>query len=383
MKKMIIKNFKCFEEQEFEFRSLTILAGANGSGKSTLIQAILLLRQTAELEDYEGDYLKRIFLNGYYFKAGTSTDILYANAKEDKISFNLVSNNEKHSVMFECRINKDEPRILETNHTEFVEDEEDDDDDYEFLPSCSYGNFDFISADRFGPKSTYEVSSERKVKVGKYGEFTPFVLNEFKKELIIDSNVYLDSTSEKKHSLLTEVNNWLSYILDGVTIDTEVLDFVNLALLKITNYPASELDFKSPINMPYGASYILPIIVSCLSKKISSQDKNNNSLIIIENPEAHLHPSAQSKLGQFLAKIANSGIQIVIETHSDHIINGIRIAIKRELISNQNVIFNSFSKGTKLGENDIEEILIDKNGKLNKWPKGFFDQYENDMMELL
>ena len=384
MKKMIIKNFKCFEEQEFEFKKLTILAGANGSGKSTLIQAILLLRQTAELEDYEGDYLKKIFLNGYYFKAGTSTDILYANAKEDKISFNLISNNEKYSVLFECKINKDEPRVLETNHKEFVEDEDDDDDeDYEFLPSCSYGNFDFISADRFGPKSTYEVSSERKVKVGKYGEFTPYVLNEFKKELIKDNKVYLDSTSKKSHSLLTEVNNWLSYILDGVTIDTEVLDFVNLALLKITNYPASELDFKNPINMPYGASYILPIIVSCLSKKIALYEENYNSLIIIENPEAHLHPSAQSKLGQFLAKIANSGVQIIIETHSDHIINGIRIAIKKGLIEHTDVIFNSFSKGNKLGENIIEEILINSEGKLNKWPKGFFDQYENDMMELL
>ena len=76
-------------------------------------------------------------------------------------------------------------------------------------------------------------------------------------------------------------------------------------------------------------------------------------------------------------------IQIIIETHSDHIINGIRIAIKNKEISNQDVIFNSFSKGKELGENYVEEILIDENGRLDKWPKGFFDQYENDMLELL
>lgn len=379
MKKMIIKNFKCFEEQEFKFSNLTILAGANGSGKSTLIQAILLLRQSIENNQrLPLQITKRLYLNDYYFEAGTSSEILYENAKEDKISFEFFTDETK-SLLFEFKVNKDEPRILEIEN---FQDNRDKEKKYNFGQKLKiYGNFDFISADRFGPKLTYEVSNERRVRVGKYGEFTPFVLNEFKNELIKDSSVYFDIESGKSHSLFTEVNNWLSFILDGVTIKTEVLDYVNLSLLKITNYPESELDFKSPMNMPYGASYILPIIVSCLSKKIRRQ--HSESLVIVENPEAHLHPSAQSKLGHFLAKIANSDVQIIIETHSDHIINGIRIAIKNQFIKNEKVIFNSFSIGNKLGENMVEEILIDQNGKLTKWPKGFFDQYENDMMELI
>jgi len=377
MKKMIIKNFKCFEEQEFEFKNLTILAGANGAGKSTLIQSILLLRQSIEnTQRIPLKYSKKLYLNDYYFEAGTSSEILYENAKEDKICFEFFTD-DNISQLFECKINKEEPRILEIEN---LEDNRTDDNRLHNRLKI-YGNFDFISADRFGPKLTYEVSNERRVKVGKNGEFTPFVLNEFKNELIKDNHVYYDPSSEKSHSLLTETNNWLSYILDGVTIKTEVLDAVNLSLLKITNYSESELDFKSPMNMPYGASYILPIIVSCLSKKI--RRSLNDSMVIIENPEAHLHPSAQSKLGQFLAKIANSSVQIILETHSDHIINGIRIAIKKGLIKNEEVIFNSFSKGEKLGENIVEKIFIDKEGKLDKWPKGFFDQYENDMMELL
>lgn len=378
MKKIIINNFKCFEKQAFHFKNLTILAGANGSGKSTLIQAILLIRQSIENQRIPLHHTKRIYLNDYYYEAGTSSEILYQNAKEDKISFEFFID-DNQSLLYECKVNKDEPRILEI---EQYKDSRNEDESFISRNRLKiFGNFDFISADRFGPKLTYQVNNERRVKVGKYGEFTPFVLNEFKNEIINDTSVYFDPVSEKSHSLLTEVNNWLSFILDGVTIKTEVLDYVNLSLLKITNYPESELDFKSPMNMPYGASYILPIIVSCLSKKI--RRALNDSLIIIENPEAHLHPSAQSKLGQFLAKIANSGVQIIIETHSDHIINGIRIAIKNQLINDENVIFNSFSRGNKLGENEIEEISIDSNGKLDKWPVGFFDQYENDMMELL
>jgi len=378
MQKIVIKNFKCFEEQEFNLRDLTILAGANGSGKSTLIQTILLLRQSMENEQILIQYRKRLYLNDYYFEGGVSSDILYANAKEDKISFEFIVR-EGISELFECKVNKDEPRVLE------IENFQNNRDNFERFHLENrlkiYGNFDFISADRFGPKLTYEVSNTRRVKVGKYGEFTPFVLNEFKNELIRDNSVYFDKESQRTHSLLTEVNSWLSYILDGMKIKTEVLESVNLSLLKITNYPESELDFKSPINMPYGASYVLPIIVSCLSKKI--RPSSMGSLVVIENPEAHLHPSAQSKLGQFLAIIANSGVQIILETHSDHIINGVRIAVKKGLISNNNIIFNSFSKGTSLGENSVEEINIDENGKLDRWPNGFFDQYENDMMELL
>ena len=373
MQKIIVKNFKCFEEQEFNLKDLTILAGANGSGKSTLIQTILLLRQSIENDRVPIQYRKRLYLNDYYFEGGISSDILYANAKEDKISFEFIVK-DGISELFECKINKDEPRVLEIENFH----------NNRGLNNRLkiYGNFDFISADRFGPKLTYEVSNTRRVKVGKYGEFTPFVLNEFKNELIRDSRVYFDKESQKKHSLLTEVNNWLSYILDGMKIKTEVLESVNLSLLKLTNYPESELDFKSPMNMPYGASYVLPIVVSCLSKKIRP-NIDNYSLVIIENPEAHLHPSAQSKLGQFLTIIANSGVQIIIETHSDHIINGVRIAVKRGLINNNQIIFNSFSKTNSLGENIVEEINIDENGKLDKWPEGFFDQYENDMMELL
>lgn len=377
MRKIIIKNFKCFEEQEFEFKELTILAGANGSGKSTLIQVILILRQSIENQRAPLRFSKKLYLNDYYFEAGTSSEILFENAKEDIISFEFFSN-ENSSLLFECKVNKEEPRILEIANYKDTHEREERRNPRQRI--ALYGNIDFISADRFGPKLTYKVSNERNVKVGKYGEFTPFILNEFKAELIEDSNVYFDTNSKKTHSLFTEVNSWLSFILDGTIIKTEVLDSVNLSLLKITNYPEAELAYKSPMNMAYGASYVLPIIVSCLSKKIKSL---SNNLVIIENPEAHLHPSAQAKLGQFLAKIANSGVQIIIETHSDHIVNGIRIAIKDKLINHNKVIINSFSKGSKLGENLVEEIVIDKNGKLNKWPKDFFDQYENDMLKLI
>jgi predicted ATPase len=66
MKKLLIKNFKCFEEQEIELGNLTLLAGANGSGKSTVIQVMLLFLQSM-LNDDKSHTLTNLFLNGYYF----------------------------------------------------------------------------------------------------------------------------------------------------------------------------------------------------------------------------------------------------------------------------------------------------------------------------
>ena len=378
MKKIVIKNFKCFEEQEVNFKNLTILAGANGSGKSTVIQVLLLFLQSSKKHNF-GELL----LNGYYIEAGTAGNILYENAKEDYISFQLFFDNGKN-LLYKYNIKNRDSRILELEYKKNIDSE-----DEVLVKKASseivkrttglledFLQLDFISADRYGPKLVYKTNNEDD-SIGKYGEFVPYIIDQYKLDILENKKVYFNSDIANS-SLITEINNWLGYILDGVRIDTEVINNVNISMLKMTNYPQTILDYKSPTHMPYGASYVLPIILGCLLHSESGYKK-----VIIENPEAHLHPSAQSKLGKFLAKMAYAGVQIIIETHSDHIINGIRIAIKNKEISNNDVIFNSFSKGEELGENFVEEISIDENGRLNKWPEGFFDQYEKDMMELI
>lgn len=378
MKKIVIKNFKCFEEQEVNFKNLTILAGANGSGKSTVIQVLLLFLQSSKKHN-----LGELLLNGYYIEAGTAGNILYENAKEDYISFELFFDNGKN-LLYKYNIKDRDSRILELEYKKNIDSE-----DEVLVKKASseivkrttvlledFLQLDFISADRYGPKLVYKTNNEDD-SIGKYGEFVPYIIDQYKLDILENKKVYFNSDIANS-SLITEINNWLGYILDGVRIDTEVINNVNISMLKMTNYPQTILDYKSPTHMPYGASYVLPIILGCLLHSESGYKK-----VIIENPEAHLHPSAQSKLGKFLAKMAYAGVQIIIETHSDHIINGIRIAIKNKEISNNDVIFNSFSKGEELGENFVEEISIDENGRLNKWPEGFFDQYEKDMMELI
>lgn len=92
-----------------------------------------------------------------------------------------------------------------------------------------------------------------------------------------------------------------------------------------------------PVNVGFGVTYTLPIIVAILSAKV-------DDLIIIENPESHLHPKAQSILGKLFAIAANAGVQIIIESHSDHILNSLRVCVKNKIISNESVAIYYFER---------------------------------------
>ncbi|MBN2533952.1 MAG: DUF3696 domain-containing protein [Spirochaetales bacterium] len=368
MKKITIENFKCFEYEEINLENLTVLAGVNGSGKSTVIQAILLLKQAQRQElviNINTKIIPAIVLNGYYFQGGTVKDILFINAAKDIIGFAF--ENDKDTTIkfvFDIKEKKDARTILCANEI----------NDADITTLDFFHDFDFISADRFGPR-LYHPVSDIGYSVGKKGEFTPFVISENKNKLLEDEKTYFEK-DDKKHTLLTEINKWLSHIIEGAVINAEIVPDANISLLKITNYREDLLDFKSPVHMPYGASYVLPIIVACLNR-------NKKGLTIVENPESHLHPSAQSNLGRFFAQMAASGRQIILETHSDHIINGIRLAIKEQIISHNDVVFNFFSKGKNIGEHDVQSLKASENGKLSHWPPGFLDQYEQDMLKLL
>lgn len=366
MKQLYIENFKCMESENVKFENLTILAGENGAGKSTIIQVLSILKQSYDIHKLPISDMHSLYLNDYYCELGTFRDVLYCESDKDKIIFGFTDVDES-KVYLECIEDQTNSNNLLISH--IVKEKE---EKINFVDSL-VSDFDFISADRFGPKNFYHVDGNFSTnKVGKLGEYTGLLLSKLKSDdvFINDLNVVLKS------------------IFGFVEIIADHIDGANVSILKITNSRTKSLGYKSPVNMPYGVSYVLPIIVSCLLRHPKRNEKKGskvieNPIVVIENPEAHLHPAAQSKLGVFLSEMASNGIQIILETHSDHIINGVRKAIKNDRISNKNVLFNFFEKGDEVGQNTIREIYADKNGNLSEWPKGFFDQFENDLMDLM
>jgi predicted ATPase len=132
-----------------------------------------------------------------------------------------------------------------------------------------------------------------------------------------------------------------------------------------------------PTNVGFGLTYVLPVVTAVLFA-------SPGDLLIIENPESHLHPQGQARLGKLFAQSAEQGVQLFIETHSDHVLNGVRVATKQQLISPEKVGIFFFER--YLADEHRTEIIqpiIDENGRINKWPPGFFDEWDNQLDELL
>ena len=361
LKNLYIENFKCFESENINFEKLTVFAGENGSGKSTVIQSLLLLKQSHDIHNNIVEEIDRLYLNDYYCELGSYKDVLHCETNDEYILF-AFTDEDNSRIDLQCIEDEENRNVLKIEDMTPNEVEKVNKNAGRFIY-----DFDFISADRFGPKTFYHVDGNfSTLKVGKLGEYTGVLISKFQEDL-----VFLDT-----------LNNALKFIFGFVEVKANHIDSANISVLEITNSETKSLGYKSPVNMPYGVSYVLPILVSCLIRQPYRKNELSRTTIIIENPEAHLHPAAQSKLGQFLADMANAGIQIILETHSDHIINGIRVAVKKKRISHEDVLFNFFEKGSEIGTNIIQEIRIEVSAKLSVWPKGFFDQIDKDILEL-
>lgn len=138
--------------------------------------------------------------------------------------------------------------------------------------------------------------------------------------------------------------------------------------------PGMQAEWMRPSNMGFGLSYALPVVVAGLLAQAGG-------VLVVENPEAHLHPAAQSRMGAFLARIAGDGVQVFVETHSDHILNGIRkaVAVDRLIAPDQVAVQFFDDRG---GDSHIVQLRINDLGQFASWPKGFFDQTPNDLAAL-
>ncbi len=109
------------------------------------------------------------------------------------------------------------------------------------------------------------------------------------------------------------------------------------------------------------------------------------SFVIYENPESHIHPRGQAELGKLFGLAALNDVQIFIETHSDHIINGVRVAIKENHEAKDKIILFYFEKQVEEEEqfSKVSNIEINKSGDLSFYPSNLLNEWSNQLMKLL
>lgn len=378
-----VQNFKCFYDVSVNINGLTVLAGSNGFGKSSIVQALLFMRRTIEhcakwdnmtyTKDF--DFGLNVELNGAYCLAlGTSKNIIPIEAPQNsELKLELCEGNNKFWLSY--RLNDDFTELWLTPISENTGCS----GEYSKLP-IFLKEFYYLNAERLGPRVSQPIKFHDYPNVGWQGEYCAQILSDYgsMKNFEVEQERFFNSDSENLNKgLLRQTQMWMNYLMPGVLIDSRKDDKMLSAQIIVENsYTKGELVIAT--NIGFGISYVLPIIITGLIAR-------KGAIMIIENPEAHLHPSAQSRIGIFLSVIANSGVRVIVETHSDHVLNGIQIAAAKGKISSEFISVNYFSErkaDSELPQPNIEEISVTKKGELSSWPKGFFDQTQIDFAEL-
>ncbi len=363
-----IERFKSLNDAQFSLAGLNLFSGLNGMGKSSLIQTLLLLRQS-----YEKNTLidKGLLLKGEYVSVGTGKDILSENAEKETIEFTLVWDNQEPVKFVFNYSSKSDLQPLDSakkNMAFFAED-----------VSLFTRNFQYLSADRISPKASYDVSDyyiKDLNSLGNHGEYTAhYVAEKGFSPLFIKELKHPDSSSL---TLLDNLDKWMSEISPGIRIHVNLHPAMNTVSLNYAFQQGNDMtaDFK-PQNVGFGLTFVLPVLTAILRSR-------PGDMIIIENPEAHLHPGGQSVLGRLCSIAATCGVQLFIETHSDHFLNGVRVAIKENVISCANVKVYYLERSTTSGhEAIVVSPEIDENGRIDIWPQGFFDENDKLLEKLL
>ena len=392
-------HFKCFEQLELNCKQLNLLCGLNGMGKSSVIQALLMLRQSFET----GELLAgRLALNGERVAVGTSADALFEDAEHDVLEFVLESDKIKipWEMEFDClRTSISDILDPSSNRTRAIKSQLDEitnsldkkvDEELfrEVFIAFLYvprewrdmppfgGELVYINAGRVGARQLYPVSTDvltRRGDFGESGEYAWDYLNRHQNDLLQADDPRCVEGSDRR--LSTVVDYWLQDVCPGAHLHLEEVRAADALIAGFTFDRKGDVASRRhrATNVGFGLSYALPVILALLSKP--------GTLCLIENPEAHLHPRAQTKLAELSARASKAGVQVIAETHSDHFMDGVRIAVRDGLIEPEDATFHYFER--KDNQTVVTSPQIDSDGRLSSWPIGFFDQHDENLARLL
>lgn len=367
IKKLGLQYFKCFENVRLDLKNLNILSGENASGKSSFIQSLLTLNQTMHANEWS----RNLILNGDNVNLGTVSDVIdkvngrnsigiYIEDDVNNITWKFLGERSQLSMQVEeVNFNSktfESPSLLQRlTPPEFSSED--------IITTLS--NMTYIKAERCGPRDFYALTDKEERRLTSAGEHSIALLFNRLDELVSDE-LRLEQVPP---TLFQQVQGRMRVFFPGFEYKIEPLEKINAVTLGIRT--SEDTGFHRPMNVGFGLTQILPIIISCLTAK-------KGDLLIIENPEVHLHPKGQALMGEFLAEAASTGVQIIIESHSDHVLNGIRRAVKSKKIISNDIAFYFFNNRA-FSDSQIISPQIDDNGRIDHWPNGFFDQFDKDI----
>lgn len=355
------KNYKVFKnEQILELKPLTILIGKNNVGKSAILKLPTLIEGSLS-----GTFDLAFQLENYDVKiANEYSDIIYGRqfkALELKLYQDDFKGQKTNRLETHILINEGKPEIEYWNLNDFIPNEPrfrgfnivgSSESSATFqLPKFTMKT-DFIGAIRENSKSNYDYTSNFSEKSKIDGSnLYQFLINDY-------------LTTNKKY--FTKISNWIRDKFEGWELSIEV-DGYKRELPALIELQRSNLKINiSQTGM--GITQSLPLIARAF------KPCQEETLIIIEEPESHLHPYAHAQLAQLFAESlkVDSNKKYLIETHSQNFILRLRRLVAEGFINKDDLGIYYIDFDEIKNESSLEEVIVDKNGGVEWWPEGIF-----------
>lgn len=389
LSEMRLDLFKCFRALRLRLAPFTLLTGPNASGKSTVIQALTLLHQSA----IDTNWSNQLLFDGSILSLGTLGDVVDKVNGRRGFTIGLSGKDFHCDWSFESAAS-DEGSVRSADREGIavplsnVSLRVDGQELFSEMgakgsllpphPSSARNalakvveHITYVSAERMGPRETYPLfDPSRHDTVGPRGERAPGKLYWYQNDPVMEP---IRFQGESAPTLYKQTQAWLADFFPGASFDVQRVLRANLVTMGIRT--GNDTDHHRPQHVGFGLTHVLPILVACLHAR-------EEDLILIENPEVHLHPLGQMKMGMFLARVAAAGVQVVVETHSDHVLNGLRRAVKTSILSPDRAalyFFQPRNLAEQRGEAQVISPRLDREGNIDDWPDGFFDQFDKDM----
>jgi predicted ATPase len=378
LRALAVSNLKCFVNFRLGFAPLTLLTGFNSAGKSTALQPILLLTQALRTQQIS-PYLS---LNGPLVRLGTAGDVLANRATGREIEIIVASADEEITWQFD-QVEPQERTLhvgrvihrrnggVERTWTEHL-----------WLADPARESCDLIkalegavsiSAVRGGTADAFPAPDDAGLahaNVGSEGQYAPWWYARTADDEIEEVRRHPD---EPASTLRRQIDAYLGELFTGAQANAD--EIMRTSLVRLGLRAGTTSDWLRPANMGYGLTYAFPLLVALLLAR-------RGQIVVIDSPEAHLHPRAQSRIGQILARFGAAGVQVLIETHSDHVLNGVRLAVRHRSIAPADVAIHFFGGVEENGGHGVTSPRLDPEGAIDAWPDGFFDQAEGDLAVL-
>ncbi len=343
-----ITNYKSLGEQAIPLSALNLFTGVNSAGKTSAIHA--LLSSADNLADREHEHLAI----ARHLPSMTFNEVrnYLRNAKDFAIS--LFSGETEVTLEYTPADDALIKTRVKQRGIPSEEMREQLSENLYYLPAMRSGKLDETSINSDAEKNVLGLNAE-------------FIIDYFQnhRNMLLEENLLRAETK----TLEAQVNYWLSQMTGyRLTVNFDGSKY----MVRFIGKGGKEL---MPFHVGTGVSYITQVIIVALAAP-------KNCLIIVENPEIHLHPSAQAAMIDFLSMIASTGRQVIVESHSDHIFNGIRRLLHAGMLQVEKVQVINFTQDGE-GLTHATPVVLSQNGGIPNYVPGLFDQFDEDLDSIL